>query len=213
MIALNANVVLPQSEHVYIVGQTGSGKTTLVRSVYQQVAYAIVIDTKEDMRWEGYRVTKDPYLPLNKPGRYIFRPPKWWQGAQWDIWFREVMKCGGYYVYIDELHDLSLGHASVITAFGRFITKARGSATTVWGGSQRPRWLPKFMVTETRHKILFFVLDEDDRKYMANNMVRNKRGVLYQQIIAWDNKVFPLHSFVYSNSSTGAAYRFAPLRK
>jgi hypothetical protein len=47
------------------------------------------------------------------------------------------------------------------------LTRGRSRHITVWTGTQRPRFLPLFAVSESQHIFLFEVGSTDDRKHVA----------------------------------------------
>lgn len=214
-LALTPDLPLPPTQHVAIFGQTGSGKTTLGQYLLSSRDYVLVIDTKHQLSWPGFKVASKASTILKAPGRWIFRPPDWWfrndPAPRWGDFLTAVMRQGGWYVYIDEGHDFGMGISGqeILQEINRFMVKGRSFGITVWFGSQRPRWVPTFVLSESSHMIAFFLKNRADREYIGEYMVRDGKGdPLYQRIVLWRE---PVHGFFYSRSSDGLCVPFKPL--
>src|SRR5579859_6127623 len=148
-------LVLPVGEHVYVCGQTGSGKTTLVERLISTAPYVLVIDTKHQLAWNGFTITSKTRPIFDKPGRWIFRAPSWWGRLQWSTFFEAILDAGNWLVYVDEGHDFVIGASSLTPGLNKLLTKSRSFSETVWFGSQRVKWIPTFVRTETQHCFSF----------------------------------------------------------
>lgn len=214
-LSLGPEYPLNPTQHVFICGQTGSGKTSLAEYLLGTRPYCLVIDTKHQLHWNGFRITSQAKKIISEPGQWIFRPPDYWRrdapGERWGTFLTAVMRQGGWYVYIDEGHDFDMGLNGhiILEQINLFLVKGRSFGITGWFGSQRPRWVPSFVLSESSHMFCFFLKRRDDREYMAEYMVRDGRtDPNFQRIVTWKE---PIHAFFYSRSVDGLCVPFKPL--
>lgn len=143
---------------------TGSGKTTLARRLVSSRENAIVIDSKHELQWSGFQITNSIRAAIN--GKHIiFRPES---SAHVDILLQWIYKAGGWDVYIDEVYTLGRGSTnSYPQSYIALLTRGRSRHITVWTGTQRPVFLPKFAFTESRHFFIMELGSADDSKHIA----------------------------------------------
>lgn len=152
-----------------VCGMTGSGKTTLSDRLLSTKPYVIVIDNKHELDWRYWTITDDPKVAL-AGNHTIYRPAKGIAGKRAVVWLLEaIYQAGGWVVYIDEVYTLGRGSvASYPQEYIDLLTRGRSRGITVWTGTQRPRFLPVFAFTESRHLFLFELGSTIDTKHVAD---------------------------------------------
>jgi hypothetical protein len=104
----------------------------------------------------------------------------------------EIYRAGGYDFAVDEVYTLGRNNfASYPSQYIDLLTRGRSRGISVWTCSQRPRFVPLFAFTESRHIFVFALGSADDRKHIAK-----MAGV--------DGLDRPLvgHDFIYFNRET-----------
>lgn len=188
------------NERVYIVGKTKSGKTFLARHLMRPVKRLVVIDPKNGLKdwgleeWnsETIKVFEDGgdiQLRVGpEPGRDL---TEYWNDIFWTIY--EVGNC---VVYIDEIYLLAEGN-KYPQALKFIWTTGRERDIGAFSISQRPRYIPKYLISEAEHFFVFRLLLEDDRKFvasfthadMANPIPRgDEHGFYYMSLDSYEPK-------------------------
>lgn len=158
-----------------MAGQNGTGKTTLAQRLLSARNTVIVIDTKGELRWPGFKVThnvascfeieKRNNVPM---AHSILRPNSL---SQVEAVFRKAYSMGAWDVCVDEVY--MIGNTSLKSFpphYVRMLTAGRSRFNTVWTLTQRPAFLPKFAMTEAKHVFVFELGFEDDAKYLLKNV-------------------------------------------
>lgn len=194
-----------QGEHVLMAGQTGSGKTTLAQRLLSARNTVIVIDTKGELRWDGFKVTHNVDSCFDMVRRNgivqahsILRPSSI---AQVEQVFRRAYSMGAWDVCVDEVY--MIGNTSLKSFpphFIRMLTAGRSRFNTVWTLTQRPAFLPKFAMTEAKHVFVFELGFEDDAKYLLKNV--GVRG-LNEELTA----TLKGHQFLYYSRPSKALFK------
>lgn len=129
--------------------------------------YPLILDTKHELRWKDYRVTSSISQALRDTPA-IFRPHDGIRGRlDIRILLSQVYKRGGYSVYIDEVFALGgRNFQHYPEELDTLLTRGRSRGISIYTGTQRPVFIPKFCFTESRH-IFVFALGDDDRKHLA----------------------------------------------
>lgn len=151
-------------EHVGVFGHTGSGKTqfgALLLSKKQLKSKPhIIIDYKgddllnslENVREMGFDIPK-------KPGLYILHA-RIDQQEEVERWLWQMHELGNVHLYADEGYMLpriaKFGAVDAIQTQGR---SRRVSMTTL---SQRPVGIPRYVISEASHVVLFHLNDDRD---------------------------------------------------
>ena len=156
------------NQRVTIIGMTGSGKSQLAEFLCREFNSLIVLDYKREIEWEGFTLINSE-KELAKCGmspeynRIIFRIPYHWDRKEYDAFFQWVLNRGNTRVYIDE--GMVIGdngsftrHLKLCAVVGRSL--GVGLITTV----QRPVTIPKFLITDSEHKFIFYLEDDADRE-------------------------------------------------
>jgi hypothetical protein len=71
-------------------------------------------------------------------------------------------------LYIDEVGALSPQTTYAPDVMYAVITRGRSAGVGVVAASQRPRMIPKILITESEHKVRFRLQSTSDREYMVD---------------------------------------------
>ena len=167
----------------------GSGKTTLAERLLSAEDYVIAIDTKRDLKWDGWPITSNLKAPFTVK-HSIFRPNT---EADIEYIFRNAFKEKGWYIYVDEVYMLGKrllspqlhGSPYVIS-----LTSGRSRGITVVTSTQRPKYLPLFALTESKHFFIFELGSKDDVKDLVRMAGIDEMGAAYE---------LTGHEFLYYN--------------
>ena len=164
-------IEIQRDERVYIVGKTKTGKTFLTRHLLRSVPRLVVIDPKNELtgwgleEWnaetiKAFEEGEDIQLRVGpEPVEDIVR---YWNDILWTIY--EVGDC---VVFIDEAYLLAEGN-KYPQALMFIWTAGRTREIGAFSISQRPRFIPKYLISEAEHVFVFRLRIEDDRKYVAS---------------------------------------------
>lgn len=166
---------IPQGQHVLIAGMTGSGKTTLLERLLSLRRWAICLDTKRELKFPGWPVVTRPAHALEamfdrKYEHAILRPRSL---DDVEETFAQALALGGITVAVDEIYMITTqpGSASLMTyppSYVLALTRGRSKSVTVVTGTQRPKFLPLFAITESSHYFVFELGSRNDAKYLAD---------------------------------------------
>lgn len=161
------------NERAVLVGKTGSGKSTLARALLVNCTNVIVLDTKREFTLPQARVI-DTYrkLPTGaNPQPIIYRPCEAEDTlANYAALFRWLWKRGKTTIYIDEVSDVLVQGKQVLSEHKRLIKQGRSLKVRMITCTQRPRWVPLDILSESERYYMFRLLLDEDRKRMAEVM-------------------------------------------
>lgn len=152
-------------EHLGILGSTGTGKTVLSKYLLADVNRAIAVDPKLELSLDGFRRRFD-LMPWWKEFRVIWRPRRG-DDLKLATLLRRAWKRGNLTIYIDELQSLTDFFPASTEVLADVIRTGRSRRVSVWWATQRPAWVPRWFVSESRHKFVFSLLDGADRRRAA----------------------------------------------
>ena len=172
-------------ERCLVVGKTGSGKTTTINYLIdqRQTEPVIIMDMKIDESFEKMAKKEKGQIINGLPGGKFSKP---WSGNPFfivrptaieasdiglmDDWLFQVSESSRNTLFvIDEgymLHNEGRAGKGIVSLLTR--GRSRGNSAII--GSQRPRWLSKFCLTEAEHYFCMCLKNDDDRKIMAQVM-------------------------------------------
>lgn len=162
------------NERLLIVGATGTGKTTLARAILKAYPRVLVIDPKctyepEDDRYRMVRSLLALRLHGSSP-RLHYRPSTG-EGtvAHYDAIYRWAYRQRNIMVYTDETY-LTMRHTTSPDWQRNLVTCGRELGIGAIFATQRPRGIDTRILTESEHKICFYLANRDDRKRMSEEM-------------------------------------------
>ena len=177
-------VIEPQ-DRIAIVGKTGSGKTTFAMLLAALWARSLPapwqvwwLDTKGDkkdiaaLRAWGFRNALDPKdLATTKipHARYwairaAKNAPSIWQQAQ--VVMRLAYETGKVIVVVDEYTQVVPSNRSTGGALRDIFTRGRGLDVGIIGLTQEPVYVPRLLLSQATHQVLFTVTYQYDVDYL-----------------------------------------------
>lgn len=165
------NVIPDFGEHCLVVGQTGSGKTLFGRWLVLHMPGAVIYDTKGepafdglgpvvetvDQVWEALAQDDTDFVVCRPPPEVLADPMVMddYLGAHYEIGH-------GTTAYLDEGYQWHIrGQAG--PGYLGLLTRGRSRDINVITCTQRPAWLSRFALTESKRFYLFRVQDFRDR--------------------------------------------------
>lgn len=158
------------NERVAFIGRTGSGKTYLAEALTRGLSRLVIVDPngvlarrfQPHVPWkEGVKhlqqgaETARVYVSLDDPSGYE---------AVFDTIYRSVRDVT---VYIDEAYGVSAPGGGMSKALWALYTRGRAKGIGVWASTQRPRFIPRYMLSEAEWYFVFQLQLDDDRAYLA----------------------------------------------
>lgn len=159
------------NDRLILAGKTGSGKTWLAERLLAPIARLVVIDPKATL---GSWTIREPKgfdwqkFARGKPGRLRVLPPVVDNPESWyEALFERLYSYGNLTVYIDEAYAVVPPGARPGKWLSALYTRGRERGIGVWAATQRPTWIPLFLLSEAEWLITFRLNLEDDRRRMA----------------------------------------------
>lgn len=173
------------NEHVFIVGTTGSGKSYFTEHYLANYDYVIKLDSKDEYSeriadgksaWVGLVEGVDfehiehlEELPDCTCKKIIYTPDIYEQNEDfYNEFFRFCYERGNTIVWVDEL--LSVASASSCPFYLKVIaTRGRSKGVGLWACSQRPMGVPKIIISNSKHFVVYNLPAFDDRQALFKN--------------------------------------------
>ena len=190
------------SDRVAFIGKTGSGKTYAARLLALPIDRLVVLDPKGTLKGKwglrewGTRTRRD--LAKGKPVRVRFAAPIGDEeqiAAFYDQVFKLCYEAGHVTVYIDEVYGVLSKSGRPGPWLTALYTRGRELGIGVWAATQRPAWVPRFILSETEWFLVFRLQLADDRKRV-------------EEIIGTDIGDLQQHQFVLYNAEWDSPKRF-----
>jgi len=185
------------SERVLFVGKTGSGKTFLAERLSLPLEHFVVIDPNDALagRFRAETITNESWQQFlsGEPGRYRIVPPVENTREYYETVFQGLYERGNVVVYLDEVYAIVPPGTKPPAYFSALYTRGRHRNIGTWAATQRPTWVPLFVISEAEWWFVFRLQLKTDRQRMASvlgpmveRMVRHPHGFFYYHV-SWDS--------------------------
>ena len=159
------------NERAVFVGKTGSGKTYLARALAEGVERLVVFDPKgtlwkPDWALVDWSDAGEKLLRKQQPCRLRVPAPLRGQ-PPWEYYMGLVWEAGDCLTYIDEVYGVALPGRPPSPELSALYTRGRERGVGTWGATQRPAWVPLFVISEAEWAFCFKLQLEDDRVAMV----------------------------------------------
>lgn len=182
------------NERIAFIGRTGSGKTFLAERLTAGLRRLVIIDPNEVLTNRFL-----PHVPWEKGIKYLEegREARLYVSednpAAYERYFRHIYEqVRQVVVYIDEAYGVAPPNVGASDALWALYTRGRARGIGMWASTQRPRFIPRFMLSESEWFFVFQLQLADDRDYIARithaalrRRVPDRHGFYYYNI-HWD---------------------------
>lgn len=162
-----ASIALKTDERVAIVGRTGAGKTYLAERLVRGLSRLVVIDPKGTLAsWglDDWSTTVRRELRRGEPVRARVVYPL---DGDFEPVLAEIYEAGNITVYIDEVYGIVPPGSRPGPYFTALYTRGRELGIGVWAATQRPTWVPLFVLSEADWLFVFKLQLDEDRRRLA----------------------------------------------
>lgn len=163
--------IIKANDRVLLAGKTGSGKTWLAEHLLNRVERLVVIDSKGSL---GHWRLDEPgdrdwrAFEQGEPGRYRILPPiSDNPQVYYEALFEKLYGIGNLIVYMDEAYAVTPQGARPGKWLSALYTRGRELGIGTWSSTQRPAWIPGFLISEADVLIVFRLQLPEDRKKLA----------------------------------------------
>lgn len=116
---------------------------------------------------------------------------------EWDKALWEVLNAGNCHLYIDEVYGVVDPGSKPTPAFTAVFTRGRSMGIGTSASSQRPMWVPLFVLSESEHFFVFRLSLQEDKNRMAafmgpavrDTIIKDRHGVFYSYV-TWDDPLY-----------------------
>jgi hypothetical protein len=167
-------IAIEADERSYIVGRTRSGKSTLARYLLRSPRRLVACDPKRslgDWKLESWnRETREALLEGRDVRVRVTPEPGAKPEEFWETILRTVFNAGDCILYVDEVYLLTESESPTgyPPALRDIWTGGGEQGIGAFAISQRPRFIPKYLISEAEHFFVFRLLLEADRQYVAD---------------------------------------------
>lgn len=162
-------VTLSSDQRAAFMGKTGSGKTTLALHFTRPIRRLLVLDAKGTLNTPEWLLTDDNEADrrrLIKGGYARLRIPAPFDG-DWTEILDFAWQIGNVVVYIDEVYGVVQPYSRPPNELVTLYTRGRERGIGVWASSQRPAWIPMFVLSEADWLFVLRLNLDADRKRVA----------------------------------------------
>ena len=170
-------------EHVFIAGATGSGKTFLITEYLKYPQKNLfILDTKGDLEFKNknlVKITKLMDLKITEipdeeskefPLVLLYEPNIHELNEEYyNAFFKFIYELKNCTLVVDEVNSVCKNALSIPFYYKSILTRGRSRNTNVFSGSQRPRNIPIYILSECIHYFVFRLNNINDRKALKDN--------------------------------------------
>lgn len=147
------------------VGKTGSGKTTLAEKVLNYFDQVVVLDSKGELNWKSYEITKSLSELRSKTGRLIWQPNPFEQNQEtYDEFFKWIYDRKNCVVYIDEVLAICESSQKIPFWYKAILTRGRSRGIGCFNSTQAPVYIPHWILSQSEFYFVFKMRLETDRE-------------------------------------------------
>ena len=169
-----ADFALGPTERACLIGKTGSGKTTLAEQLCACHADVVVLDTKTTIRkdalsgkkWAGYECHRELRALFQSDAHYLVWTPTTFRDSvfaeecyRFLSWVYARKHC---LLYLDEATSIVSGN-DMPDPLVDIIARGRELEIACLIGTQRPKFIPNLLFTESEWHYVFQLKHADDR--------------------------------------------------
>lgn len=166
-------MLMRPNDRIALVGATGSGKTYLAGKLLRSVSRLIVIDPKNTLgnKWglSDWSKRSKKALFAGDPLRVRFSPEP---GEEWR--YEEILSLAyeaeNVMIYIDEVYGIVEPGRKPPKYLTADYTRGRELGIGMIAATQRPSWVPLFILSEANWYICFRLMMDEDRRRMSKFM-------------------------------------------
>jgi DNA helicase HerA-like ATPase len=160
------------NDRLLTAGKTGSGKTWFVSHLLAGVSRLVVVDPKANLENWGLKEPSErdwSSFDRGANGRFRVLPPITENPQAWyEDLFERLYNAGSLTLYIDEAYAVSPPGSRPGQWLSALYTRGRELGIGVWSATQRPAWIPLFMISEADWLVTFRLSLPQDRDRMAS---------------------------------------------
>lgn len=204
--AIEFSAILPgATHHVFLSGMNGCGKTVLAQKLLESRRNNLILvyDPKDELEWKGYKRFSSLYKLINANPRHAIYAPNVKELDDPDM-HNAFFKFGflrqrknykkklnlSTTVYVDEVYSVTRNQELPLY-YKADLTRGRKIRLEVWSATQRPKLIPQFLMSESKHQYIFYHQMWQDRQKLDQTF-----GIPMDLL---DSISFDNHEFIYAN--------------
>ena len=179
-------------DRAVIIGQTGVGKTFLAEYLLQRRPRVWVFDWKGFIKWKKYQVVRSIKDLLETDYPYVIFKVRETELEDFDLFnhfFKAAFLTGDLTVYVDEVTGVTKNQV-IPRYYKALLVQGRERGIGVISSTQRPSFIPGFVMSETEHSFIFYLKMGGDKE-----KVEEMTGIAEERIAA-----LPKRHFIYSDN-------------
>lgn len=159
---------LKSNDRVLIAGATGTGKTVFARELTKHAGRLIALDSKASLSWLPVMARADRRRLLSGDpvrARVIIETLEDAEHA-----LRDIYEAGNVTVYVDEVYGVVPPGKAPGFYLSAVWTRGRERGIGAVAATQRPAWVPLFILSEANVYVMFRLMLDKDKRRMAEFM-------------------------------------------
>lgn len=204
--ALDFPSIIPApTHHAFISGMNGCGKTILAEVLLgtRRNNLILVFDPKDELNWYGFKKYNSIYKLITANPRHAIYAPRIEElddPAVHDAFFKfgfirqrknfKHRQDLSTTVYVDEVYSVTRNQELPLY-YKADLTRGRKIRLETWSATQRPKLIPQFLMSESKHNYLFYHQMLQDKQKLEQTF-----GVPMDLL---DSISFENHEFVYTS--------------